>query len=69
MTKLYGDQVKMKAHSKQSDENVEDGEGLGETNITRVLHVMCDRSNMEMREDTREKQDRVSTGSKEASTL
>ena len=66
--KLYGDQVKMEAHSKQSDENVEDGEGLGETHITRVLHVICDSSNMEMREDAREKQDRVGTGSSEAST-
>ena len=67
--KLCGDEVEMQAHAKKCEENVEVGECLGETEIAKVTLAIADRSNMEMREDTRNRHPWVGAGYQDTSTL
>ena len=68
-TKLGSDHVDMKVHPSEWEYNVDIWEGLGETEIARVILGVVERSYVEMREDTREYQYRAWTGGEEAATL
>jgi hypothetical protein len=61
--------VERKAHAKESEENVEVGECLGETEIARVTLAIADRSNMEMRGDSRNHHPWVGAGYQDTFTL